>query len=340
MVEEKNDPYIDGICHLCGRHCKALPSVYFDGEVYTDCVFAERLVLADNIKTSYFTEYDRRLNIILFDLMRRRRGDGNRIVYYYDSSSIEGPSIFDDEIHINVHHLLQRYPLGISEILKCSMINLHRLSLFKYRDMPGLDCGRFRDTMDRLLFVKDDDLSVEARINQLVAAGYICEVGGQYSFSSEGLGLIDRLVSGGGFSPKVFIAMEFSDDDSLRETIKGVISDCGYTPVIFTDYQHNGQIMPEIFAQIAESQFVIMETTVNNYGAYYEAGIARGMGKEVIFVCSDATLCSGDKAIRPHFDILQESMVKWKDLDDLKVRLGKRIRDTIGLRESRIDSTH
>lgn len=340
MVEEKNDPYIDGICHLCGRHCKALPSVYYDGEVYTECVFAERLILLDNIKTGYFTEYDRRLNIILFDLMRRRRGDGNRIVYYYDASSREGPNISDNEIHINVHSLLQGYPRWINEILQYSMINLYRLSQFKYKEMPGIDRERFGDTLDRLLFIKDDDVTEDIRIKQLISAGYICEVKDDYLFTKEGLEFIDNYVRRNEHSPKVFIAMDFSEDASIREVIKDVVSDCGYTPVIFTDYQHNSQIMPEIFAQIGESRFVIMETTVNNYGAYYEAGIARGMGKEVIIVCKDTTFKSRGKTKRPHFDIIQESMVIWKDYDDLKTGLRRRIKNTVGLREPHADDIH
>lgn len=340
MVEEKNDPYIDNVCHLCGRHCDAHPSQIRDGNYYTDCLFTERLTLTDDIKTNDITEYDRRLNIILFDLMRRRRGDGNIIVYYYDASSKDGPTISDNEMFINVSYLLQEYPRWIKEVLQYSMINLYRLSQFKYRDMPGIDSGRFRDTLDRLLFVKDDDVSVETRLNQLVGVGYLHKVDEEYLFSKEGMDFIDDFVTKNELSSKVFIAMEFSDDDSIRECIKEVIIDCGYTPVIFTDYQHNSQIMPEIFAQIRESRFVIMETTVNNYGAYYEAGIARGLGKEVIIVCKDTTFHNEERTMRPHFDILQESMVIWKDLDDLKTRLNNRIRNTIGAKEPYYGNVH
>ena len=336
MIEEKNDSFVDNICHLCGRHCLAKPSQDFDGEVYTDCVFAERLVITDEVKTGDFTEYDRRLNIIMFDLIRRRRGDRNRIVYYYDASSKGGPITSDNEICINVHYLLQGYPKWMNEILQYSIINLYRLSQFKYRDMPGLKEERFRDTLDRLFFVKDDDVPMESRVNQLVGAGYLRNVDGNYQFSKEGLELIDDFVRENEFSSKVFVAMGFGNDDSLRKSISDVIEGCGYTPIIFTDYQHNNQIMPEIFAQIKESRFVIMETTVNNYGAYYEAGIARGMGKDVIIVCRDTTFNSKGKKKRPHFDIMQESIVVWNNMNDLKKKLDTRIRNTIGPREIKI----
>ena len=339
MVEEKCDPSLDNMCHLCGRHCVAQPSQTHDGDVYNQCVFAERLVISDDVRTNNISECNRRLNIILFDLMRRRRVDCKRIVYYYDASSNERPSSSDNSIYINVHYLLHGYPRWMNEILQYSMINLYRLSQFKYLEMPGVEENKFRDTLDRLLFVKEDDVSVETRVKQLIAAGYLCKVGGEILFSKEGLEFIDNYLSDNEHSSKVFIATEFSDDDSIRECVKDVIKGCGYVPIIFTDYQHNSQIMPEIFAQIRESRFVIMETTVNNYGAYYEAGIARGMGKEVIIVCKDTTFKNRSRKKRPHFDIMQESMVIWNNLDDLKDKLDRRIRNTVGSREPYIDNT-
>ena len=120
MIVKKNDPDFDNICHLCGRQCKAqlLQDQY--GVVYVNCVFAERLILMDDIKTDNFSEYNRRLNIILFDLMRRRRSDRNMVDYYYDASSNERPSNSDNSIYINVHYLLHGYPRWMNEILQYS----------------------------------------------------------------------------------------------------------------------------------------------------------------------------------------------------------------------------
>ena len=70
-----------------------------------------------------------------------------------------------------------------------------------------------------------------------------------------------------------------------------------------------------------------MDCSFPNYGAYYEAGIAAGCGKEVIITCSDDKF--HDENNRPHFDIAQQSMVIWKDYDELKDKLINRIINTI-----------
>ncbi len=64
------------------------------------------------------------------------------------------------------------------------------------------------------------------------------------------------------------------------------------------------------------------------YGAYYEAGYAEALGKEVIICCRE-DIFNGDK--KPHFDIAQKSSIVWKDEEDLENRLYKRIEATVGL---------
>lgn len=54
-------------------------------------------------------------------------------------------------------------------------------------------------------------------------------------------------------------------------------------------------------------RFLVMDATVANLGAYYEAGYALGKGKEVIICCDNGEFKKDDK--RPHFDIVQKSMI-------------------------------
>lgn len=67
-----------------------------------------------------------------------------------------------------------------------------------------------------------------------------------------------------------------------------------------------------------------MDITYPNYEAYYEAGYAEALGKEVIICCRDVNF-------KPHFDIAQKSAIVWKDEDDLEERLYRRIEATVGL---------
>ena len=97
--------------------------------------------------------------------------------------------------------------------------------------------------------------------------------------------------------------------------------------MVIRDVEHNNQIVPEIRSRIERCSFLVMDCTHPNLGAYYEAGIAVGLGKEVIICCSKESFESDDS--RPHFDIAQQSMIVWKDHDDLSERLTKRIKATV-----------
>lgn len=126
-------------------------------------------------------------------------------------------------------------------------------------------------------------------------------------------------------SKKVFIAMSFADDMiETRETIKKAIVASGYIPRIMDEIEHNHQIVPEMLYEIREARFVIAELTGHNNGAYFEAGYALGIGKDVIQVCSAekfGTDC--------HFDVKQINTIIWENQDDLLKRLTNRIKATI-----------
>ena len=126
-------------------------------------------------------------------------------------------------------------------------------------------------------------------------------------------------------SDTVFIAMSFAPDMSeIREAIKQAITDNGFQPCILDEIEHNHQIVPEMLYQIRESRFVIAEFTNHNNGAYYEAGYALGLGKDVIHVCKKERFGQDG-----HFDIKQINTVLWENPDDLRVRLSARIQATI-----------
>ena len=72
--------------------------VQYDGNLFTECLFAERLILTDDLTTCDVIEYNRRLNVIQSDLMQRCGDDCNRVIYYYDGSSDESQSISDNMV--------------------------------------------------------------------------------------------------------------------------------------------------------------------------------------------------------------------------------------------------
>lgn len=143
--------------------------------------------------------------------------------------------------------------------------------------------------------------------------------------STRGWQLIEQIQKDTSFGKKVFIAMSFKNETiTTREALKTGITNAGYTPVLIDEVTHNQQIVPEMFKQIRDSKFLVIDVSVPNNGAYYEAGYALGLGKEVIFCCSQKSF--EDKEKRPHFDVSQKQMIVWNDEADLSDKLEKWIK--------------
>lgn len=123
----------------------------------------------------------------------------------------------------------------------------------------------------------------------------------------------------------VFVAMSFAPEMAkTREAIKDALVQCGYTPRIMDEIEHNHQIVPEMLYEIRECRFVVAELTGHNNGAYFEAGYALGFGKDVIQVCKKAKF--GEDG---HFDVKQVNTVLWETEKDLTQKLVARIKATI-----------
>ena len=87
-----------------------------------------------------------------------------------------------------------------------------------------------------------------------------------------------------------------------------------------------------MFRLIRECRFLIMDISDPNYGAYYEAGYARGLGKEIIITCShdthnkEYTTEEERRHLKPHFDIAQKQILVWNNYNDLTQKLEQWIR--------------
>ena len=75
------------------------------------------------------------------------------------------------------------------------------------------------------------------------------------------------------------------------------IRDAGYAPFRVDDPPTNKGISDTILAQIRAAEFVVADFTGQRQSVYFEAGFARGLGREVIWCCRD------DELKNLHFDI-------------------------------------
>jgi len=132
--------------------------------------------------------------------------------------------------------------------------------------------------------------------------------------------------------------MWFSDDVSTAydKAIKPAIEECGYIAVRVDGKEYNNDITDEIIVGIKDSKFVIADMTGYRGGVYFEAGYAKGFGKELILTCrrdwfsgekdSDGRWIKG----AVHFDINHLNIIVWDTTAELKKRLLSRIIATVG----------
>lgn len=149
-----------------------------------------------------------------------------------------------------------------------------------------------------------------------------------YSITALGWQKIDDLKKQEQVVRQGFIAMAFREETKpIREAFRKAITEMGYNASVIDEKEHNNQIVPEIFYEIQRSKFVVVDVTYPNLGAYYEAGYAQALGKQVIICCQEDSF--KDSSRRPHFDISQKSMIVWTDEADLVRRLKRRIEATV-----------
>jgi len=163
----------------------------------------------------------------------------------------------------------------------------------------------------------------------LIDSSYLTETRPSYvRITTKGWQRIDELLQNEQKNGMCFVAIAFREStDSIREAIRAGAKKAHFDAIFMDEREYNDQIVPEMLECIETSSFCIMDATVQNYGAYYEAGYALGKGKQVIITCRKQEFESVNK---PHFDIAQHSIIVWENKEDLIEKLEKRIRATIG----------
>ena len=162
----------------------------------------------------------------------------------------------------------------------------------------------------------------------------------EYCLAPKGYQRIDELQKHFSNNKNVFVAMSFADEAKpIREAIRKGVIKAKYSPTIMDEIIHNEQIVPAMLRMIRESRLLILEITNPNYGAYYEAGYALGLGKEVIICCSSEVYRKEytteeekkyERYLKPHFDVAQKQILVWDDYEDLTYKLSEWIKAIIG----------
>lgn len=272
-------------------------------------------------------------------------------LFYHKSSkrpfvcSKEEYSSVDQNRYRSVYNLTPEmvtnwYPVKFSDKVDLILLKLDELSEY---DGAHILLGK---NAERLLFCadihsagspegKDISLQLNYMTRFLTDNGYVNsqknEEGLVFQLTPKALERIYDLQKTLSNNKNVFVSMSFNEGTTeTREAIRQAIIDSGYSPEFLDEIIHNKQIVPEMFRLIRESKFLILDISDPNYGAYYEAGYALGLGKEVIACCNrqifDTDFGAETKYRKPHFDIAQKQLLLWHDYDDLTHQLTEWIR--------------
>ena len=140
----------------------------------------------------------------------------------------------------------------------------------------------------------------------------------------------DRIQRGAVDSRKAFMAMQYGDADLDRvvaETFRPAVAQTGVSLVRPYDHPRAGLIDDRLRVEIRACRFMIADLTHSNAGAYWEAGYAEGLGKQVIYTCERGVF----EREQTHFDTNHHLTVIWDvaALDQAAIRLKATIRATL-----------
>ncbi|HOP12022.1 MAG TPA: hypothetical protein PK629_11075 [Oscillospiraceae bacterium] len=282
--------------------------------------------ILDSIYEMPENEVNKILNLIYEFILRHPLYEKHKYQFYFDNSDSINDAL--PPYIINIANEFKNYPKNAIEKINRVLINLS----IRYPNIgDAIDWSHENEY--RLLFCDTENQEQEAKaiINYLINLNYIDgdSLSGTGKILFKGWEKIEEL-SKTLVKNQGFIAIGYKDTESIIKTIKETIeNDCNikFIAMVISEKQYNGQIVPEIFYEIQQSKFVVVDVTIPNYGAYYEAGYAEALGKPVIVCCRKKEF--DDPKRKPHFDIAQKSSVIWEDETDLRERLKKRIEATV-----------
>lgn len=355
-------------CMICGCECQS-KEVRFT--LYVDCKNCGGYIVREGDipnwliveNPSYNSNgYVNRQKLAQFLFYNKKLGK-----QYLITQSDERENLPANAILLSQQMVENWYPKNFSE-----KVNFALLKLSEKMKYDGDSVALSYDEAKFLFFTKapfdkrDDDkpdrmAQIDYFLNALEGFGFIeilkpikpedilkDKSGLEVAITPKGLEKIYELQQSHVNNKNAFVAMSFHESaNEIREAIKLGIENAGYSAELMDEIIHNHQIVPEMLRLIQESRFLIMDITQPNFGAYYEAGYAQGLGKEIIVTCQkevfnqkkyecvfipkeDKTCWLKEVATKPHFDIAQKQILVWKDYADLTKKLSEWIKFIIG----------
>jgi nucleoside 2-deoxyribosyltransferase len=227
---------------------------------------------------------------------------------------------------ISVDDILEEFPKKASDLLNRTLLNLSRLP-----ERPFDVINRSKIKADeRLLLFNPNRKACDAFLHELAEQGYIRfkeATSTIFFLTTKFWEIVENLQKKEVGNKRAFVAMWFDEsmNDYYKNGVKKAIEDAGYVPVRIDLQDFNEKICDEIIAEIKRTKFLVADFSGLRSGVFFEAGFAKGLGREVIFTVMEKDI----EKLKEHFDTRQYNHIVYDTPEDLYKRLYNRICATI-----------
>ena len=227
---------------------------------------------------------------------------------------------------VSVKDVLDQFPTKASDFLNRTLLNLSRLT---ERPFEVIKLNMANEG-NRLQLFTSDQQGCYAFLCELADQKYIRfnEVAGGpqwdvFFLTTKFWEIVENLKKTEVDNKRAFVAMWFNESmkDYYKEGIKKAIEDADYVPVRIDLKDFNDKICDEIIAEIRRTKFLVADFSGLRSGVFFEAGFAKGLGREVIFTVRKADI----EKLKLHFDTRQYNHIVYTSPEDLHKKLYNRL---------------
>ncbi len=230
---------------------------------------------------------------------------------------------------VSVDDILNEFPKKASEFITRALINLSKLVKLPF-DRIELSL----EPMGKYHVFSQEGEQADFFLRELENQGWIsscsdtnCWEFWAFTLTTKSWEMIESFTANETNSKRAFVAMWFNKtmNDYYKDGIKRAIEEAGYVPVRIDLQEFNEKICDEIIAEIKRTKFLVADFSGLRSGVFFEAGFAKGLGREVIFTVSEADI----EELKEHFDTRQYNHIVYDSSEDLRKKLYNRIGATI-----------
>lgn len=292
-------------CPICKQWQESVPENYAPngsniGKVY-DCLYCPKFAISEELdadREQYLKGNEEEASIIRYKLAMRSSDQlcflTTENIAVYQTGEIPKPSVQLNNFILWLGRQMGNNSGNDVSIKSCEIIAY---------------TGSIND--ESLRFVLE-----EASDHGLIQYQGLSLSGGAFScqgkLTMEGWELYDELKVGSTESRQVFMAMQYGNqelDNIVKDVLKPAVRSAGYDLVRLDDDNPAGLIDDRLRIEIRKSKFLIADLSHGNKGAYWEAGFAEGLGKQVIYTCNKDVF--DDEGQKPHFDANHHLTIVW-----------------------------